>query len=97
MNALAQRAGVTRIDQSKVLGEPGTGYEGPKGLGEFECENCRFFDPLSSTCGQSTMKAKSKRPRTKNGRVKVDPEGCCEYVDRIGKVEEHEAEEQGVA
>ena len=92
MNALAQRAGI--VDQSKIHGEPGTGYEGPKGLGEFECGNCRYFDPASSSCGQSTMKAKSKRPRLKNGRVEVDAEGCCEYVERIGKVEEHEEKEQ---
>lgn len=84
-NALSARTGVI---QSQVKGEPGTGYEGPKGLGEFECENCEYFDAKTSSCGQKTMMAKSKQPRLPNGRVKVDPEGCCEYVDRVGRSDE---------
>lgn len=72
------------VNQGSIGGEPGTGYEGPEG-GEFECENCTHFDESTVSCGQKDMMAKSKRPRIPNGRVVVHPEGCCEYVDRIGK------------
>jgi hypothetical protein len=75
------------VNQSAILGEPGTGYEGPDGKGEFECENCSFFDEDTVSCGQADMVAKSKRPKIENGRVVVHPEGCCEYVKRIGKTE----------
>jgi len=93
MNALAQRAGARPKPKAGVIhGEASTGYEDGQ-LGEFECENCSFFDADSSSCGQPTMMAKSKQPKLDSGRVEVDPEGCCEFVDRIGKVEEHEAEE----
>lgn len=78
------------INQSAVRGEPGTGYEGPDGLGEFECENCRFFDESSVSCGQEDMMRLSTRPRIPNGRVVVHPEGCCEFVDRIGKADDAE-------
>ena len=91
MNVFAQRLGVP---QSQIQGEPGTGYEPPKNLGEFECENCEYFDPKTSSCGQGTMKAKSRLPRLENGRVKVHPEGCCEFVKRIGRIEEHEEQEE---
>lgn len=89
-NALASRAGVK---QSQVRGEPGTGYENGK-LGEFECENCSWFSSSDSSCGQATMVRISKQPRLPSGRVKVDPEGCCSYVHRIGKIEPHEQEEE---
>lgn len=78
------------IDQSKVQGEAGTGYEKEAGLGEFECENCHYFDARTSSCGQSVMMAKSKQPKLPNGRVKVDPEGCCEYVKRVGRKDDDE-------
>lgn len=90
MNAFAQRLGIV---QSQVQGEPGTGYESPKNLGEFECENCAYFDSKTSSCGQPTMKARSKRPKLENGRVKVEPEGCCEYVKRVGRKDEDEDDE----
>lgn len=74
------------VKQSAVLGEEGTGYEGPEG-GEFECGNCKFFDEETVSCGQKDMMAKSKRPKIPNGRVVVHPDGCCEYVDRVGEEE----------
>jgi hypothetical protein len=85
MNALSSRLG---IHPSQVQGERGTGYEAPMGLGEFECENCAFYRASESSCGQSTMKALSKLPRMSNGRVRVHPEGCCEYVKRVGRKDE---------
>lgn len=74
--------------RGRIKGEPVTGYEAPKGLGEFECENCEYFSRKDSSCGQATMIKHSRQPRLKNGRVKVEPEGCCEFVDRVGRVDE---------
>lgn len=74
------------IDSAHVKGEPGTGFEKAGDLGEFECGNCRFFDGKS--CGQIDMMQRSKQPRLPNGRVKVDEEDCCEYVDRVGRKDE---------
>lgn len=71
------------IDSSKVKGEPGTGYEAPDGRGPFQCSNCHYFRASNSSCGQATMLKVSKQPRVE-GRVKVDPAGCCEYVERKG-------------
>lgn len=95
MNAFATRTAARKAAKlsPEIQGEPGTGYEGPNDLGEFECENCAYFDAASSSCGQATMKAKSKQPRLANGRVQVDPEGCCGFVKRIGQVDELEEEE----
>jgi len=70
-----------QIDSSQVKGEPGTGYEGPDG-GPFECANCEYFDPKGSSCGQQTMMQVSQLPRLADGRVRTEPKGCCEYVDR---------------
>lgn len=92
MNAAPSRVGIKPV-KGVIHGEVVTGYEAPKGLGEYECENCSFYRESDSSCGQVTMKALSKQPRTQDGRVKVDPEACCSYVDRLGKIEEHEAEE----
>jgi hypothetical protein len=78
------------INISAIKGEAGTGYEAENGKGEFECKNCHFYRPENSSCGQKEMVEKSKQPRTSDGRVKVDPEGCCEFVDRVGKVESRE-------
>jgi len=82
-----EKAKDPEVKQSSVLGEEGTGYEGPEG-GPFECENCTFFDADTVSCGQKDMMAKSKRPKIPNGRVVVHPEGCCEWVDTIGEEEE---------
>lgn len=71
-----------QIDSSKVKGEPGTGYEAPDGRGPFQCSNCNYF--RGGSCGQATMMERSKQPRVDGGRVKVDPAGCCEYVERKG-------------
>lgn len=73
------------ITTSAVRGEPGTGYESPGKLGEFECENCKYFTAKDNGCGQKDMKKKSKRKRLQDGRVLVEPEGCCEYVWRVGR------------
>ena len=72
-----------KIDSSHVKGEPGTGYEGPDGKGPFSCSNCEYFE--NGSCGQKTMMDVSTLPKVDGGRVKVDPNGCCEYVDRIGR------------
>lgn len=73
------------VRQSAIKGEPGTGYESPEGKGPFECGNCEYFDVSDSGCDQKDMKAKSKRKRLPDGRVLVEEEGCCEYVDRVGR------------
>jgi hypothetical protein len=77
------------IEQSQIQGEPGTGYEPPeirgKDLGDFNCYNCRFFNPGNSGCRQKTMMEKSKQPRLENGQVEVDEMGCCEYIHRASR------------
>lgn len=78
------------VRQSAIKGEPGTGYESPDGKGEFECENCHYFDLDDHGCDQKDMKAKSKRKRLIDGRVLVEPEGCCEFVDRVGRKDDDE-------
>lgn len=78
------------INISGIKGEPETGYEDGKDKGEFECKNCSFFKSESSSCGNKNMIEHSKQPRTDNGRVKVDEEGCCEFVDRVGLPESHD-------
>ena len=75
--------GAVHIDASEVKGEPYTGYEAPADKGPFECGNCRYF---SGGCGQKTMKDKSRLPRNNKGLVIVDEHGCCENVDRRGKL-----------
>lgn len=75
--------GSKTLNPKTVTGEPGTGYEAPKDLGEFECENCKFFT-APNKCNQRDMKRNSKQPRHPDGSVKVDPEGCCSYIVRIG-------------
>lgn len=75
---------MTQIDQTAVKGEQGTGYESRGKKGAFECRNCEYFRPGNSSCGQEIMVRLSTRPRTADGRVSVDPQGCCEYVDRMG-------------
>jgi hypothetical protein len=78
---LARKDGTPQIDISAIKGEPGTGYEsGAKG--PFRCDNCEYYK--NGSCGQKNMVANSKQPLTKDGRRKVDANGCCEYVDRIG-------------
>ena len=75
--------GAVSIDAAEVHGEKYTGYEGPEDKGPFECGNCNYF--RSGTCGQKTMMAKSTLPK-KDGRVKVEAKGCCEYVERKGRL-----------
>ena len=84
--------GPSGINQGAIKGEPGTGYEPGGDLGEFECENCSHFTAPNS-CNQDDMKAKSQQPKNPDGSVQVDPEGCCEFVDRIGKQESAEQEQ----
>ena len=90
-----------------IRGEPLTGYEDRVvdgvDLGVFNCGNCfHFVGPPGEKgpkrgekgCSQLDMREKSKRARFPDGRVKVDPGGCCEWVDRLGKVESY-SEEKG--
>jgi len=81
---------LVQINQSAIKGEKGTGYEDPAGKGEFECENCSYYRAKDSSCGQKDMMEKSKRLKTPEGRVKVDAEGCCEYVERVGREDKDE-------
>lgn len=78
------------INASGIKGEPGTGFEKAGELGEFECGNCKYFDPSASACDQKDMMKNSKQPRLKDGRVSVDAEDCCEYVERVGRKDEDE-------
>jgi hypothetical protein len=73
------------LDVFAIQGETGTGFEKAGSLGEFECENCSFYDASAGACNQETMKAVSKQPRLSDGRVAVSGEDCCEYVSRLGK------------
>jgi len=72
---------LAQINPSAIKGEAGTGYEGPAG-GDFHCDNCEFYRAENNSCGQKDMLEKSKQPKTSDGRVKVDPHGCCEYISR---------------
>jgi hypothetical protein len=71
-----------QINQQAVKGEPGTGYEGPE-YGPFSCSTCEYFK--DNSCGQKDFMEKSKRPKTPEGRVKVEAEGCCVYHEAIEK------------
>jgi hypothetical protein len=82
------RADLIQINQHDIIGESGTGFEKAADLGEFECGNCTFYDAKAGACDQKTMKALSKQPRLSDGRVSVDAEDCCEFVQRIGKKED---------
>jgi hypothetical protein len=79
------------INERHIRGEPNTGYENSRNLGSFSCENCRYYHPLlgdMGSCDQTEMMVYSRQPRIENSReVLVDAHGCCEYVDRVGKVE----------
>lgn len=88
--ALGQpRSDLVQVNSAAIKGEPGTGFEKAGSLGEFECGNCSYFDAAAGACNQLDMKAKSKQPRLMDGRVVVAEEDCCEYVDRVGKKENH--------
>lgn len=68
-----------KVVQSAIKGEPGTGYESGD-RGPFACHNCQHF--AGGYCNQAEMKKLSKLPRNGKGNVKVDPKGCCEYIQR---------------
>jgi hypothetical protein len=71
--------GTSLVDQSAIKGEAGTGYEsGSKG--PFRCDNCEYF--YAGACSQMIMCKMSRLSRDAGGMVKVDPAGCCEYIDR---------------
>jgi hypothetical protein len=79
---IASEVATPEVDQSAIGGEAGTGYEdGSKGA--FQCSNCTYSDE-NSTCGHPLMQERSKLPR-EGDRVKIDPNGCCEYVNRKGE------------
>lgn len=69
------------VDQAAIQGEEGTGYEGPE-KGPFECSNCEYFK--NDYCHNKLMMARSQRPKGKTGEVQVEPNGCCEYIERVG-------------
>jgi hypothetical protein len=71
------------VVQAEIRGESGTGFEKGASKGPFECGNCRYFD--GDSCGQKTMMARSKQPNLASGRILVDSDDCCEYVDRMGR------------
>jgi hypothetical protein len=74
------------VDQSAIKGEKGTGYESRGTKGPFQCSNCEYFSGKGgNTCGEKNMLKMSKQPKVNSGRVIVDPKGCCEYIERIGK------------
>jgi hypothetical protein len=92
------------INIKAIAGEPTTGYEPRvvKGvdMGDFDCDNCKFFDADNNSCGKKEM---IQRARAKGinlvagkselgtkGRRSVDPEGCCEFVVRMGRHHEDE-------
>ena len=74
---------LVHINQFAIKGEAGTGFEERGNKGPFECGNCEYFK--DGSCGQKDMMAKSKHPKTANGRIKVDADDCCEYIERVGK------------
>lgn len=76
-------ADTLQINSAHVKGEPGTGFEKREDLGDFVCGNCEYYK--NDSCGQADMMARSKEPRTKDGRVQVEDRDCCEYVDRVGR------------
>ena len=82
---LGEPVDLVRPDVFAIQGEAGTGFEKAGNLGEFECENCLYFDASAGACNQETMKAVSKQPRLADGRVSVDAEDCCEYIKRAGR------------
>lgn len=87
------------IDIKGIAGEKNTGYEprsvNGKDMGDFACDNCKFFDPDNSSCGKKEMIQRARAQGIKlvegknengtKGRRTVDPNGCCEFVKRIGK------------
>ena len=95
-SAAAEPAGFVVLDVFAVQGETGTGFEKAANLGEFECENCLYFDAAAGACNQETMKALSKQPRLADGRVSVGPEDCCEYVKRVGRKETDKDEDDDI-
>jgi hypothetical protein len=56
-------------------------YSGPGGR---DPQTPNMAEKGQASCGQPTMVQLSRQPKTPDGRVEVDPEGCCEYVDRKG-------------
>ena len=74
-----KKSELIQINSAAVHGEPGTGYEGPED-GPFTCSTCEYFK--DGSCGQKDFMEKSKRPKTSEGRVKVDPKGCCVYHEK---------------
>ena len=84
------------INPAAIRGEAGTGYE-PRvidgiDMGLFRCGDCHYFvGPVGKDgpkrgekgCNQSDMRRKSELPRWPDGRVEVDVDGCCSYVERV--------------
>lgn len=87
------------INIKGIAGEKSTGYEprviDGKDMGDFSCDNCKFFDHDNNSCGKKEMVQRARAQRIalvegKNengtkGRRPVDPRGCCEFIRRLGK------------
>lgn len=94
------------INIKGIKGEKSTGYEprivDGKDMGDFDCDNCHWFDAETSSCGKKEMVQRARAQGIKlvpgknengtKGRRPVDPEGCCEFVDRVGDNEASETE-----
>lgn len=72
------------INVKALKGEEGTGFEKRGNKGPFECSNCEYFKGGNS-CHQEDMMKLSRQPRWPDGSIKVEPQDCCEYVEREGK------------
>jgi hypothetical protein len=65
--------------QISLKKEPQTDYVDYKPGGSKHCFNCEYFHRESSSCSGPHMKKLSKRPKLKNGNVKVHPVGLCKF------------------
>ncbi len=74
------------VNSNHVKGEHGTGFEKRGNKGPFECGNCKHF--TGKSCNQPDMVKMSTLTRL-NGNPVVNSDDCCEYVDRVGKLEPH--------
>lgn len=82
-----QKDAILQINSANVKGEPGTGFEKRiqegKDKKDFACWNCEYFD--ANRCGQEDMKRLSQQPKADDGRVIVDSDDCCDYIERVGR------------
>jgi hypothetical protein len=72
------------INIEAIRGEKNTGFEKRGNKGPFNCGNCEYMRN-GNACVQEDMKRYSKQPKWPDGSVVVEPEDCCEFVERVGK------------